>query len=160
MLDLKTILHPTDFSNTSECAFRLACSLARDHGARLVLLHVVELPAPAYGEGTAPVTVIQISLEAEREALDHIQAPQGVSMDRMLLEGDAAYEILRIAKESEADLIVLGTHGRTGLGRFLLGSVAEQVLRRAPCPVLTVKSGVRPPIVETPVSETLAETKG
>jgi nucleotide-binding universal stress UspA family protein len=157
MLALKTILHPTDFSAPSECAFRLACSLARDHGAQLVLFHVVELPTPAYGEGTAPVTVIQMSLDAEREALDQIQAPPGISMERKLVEGDAADEIIEAAKEVEADLIVLGTHGRTGLGRLLLGSVAEQVLRRALCPVLTVKSGVRPSIAAPPIPAALGE---
>jgi nucleotide-binding universal stress UspA family protein len=140
MLAIKTILHPTDFSERSDYAFRLACALARDHGARVIVLHVAELPIPAYGEASAPVALIQISMEAEKECLERIVAPQGVKIERRLVEGAAATEILRAAEEMKADLIVLGTHGRTGINRFLLGSVAEQVVRKARCPVLSVKT--------------------
>jgi nucleotide-binding universal stress UspA family protein len=139
MLPLHTLLHPTDFSERSEYAFRLACSLARDYGARLVVLHVVTPPVVIYGEGVVPPEPEMFRAEAQ-EKLNRLEAPApGVGMERRLTEGDPVAEILRLARESGADLIVLGTHGRTGLGRLLMGSVAEQVVRQAPCPVLTIR---------------------
>jgi len=79
-----------------------------------------------------------------------------VRMERRLEQGDATTEILRVAREESADLIVMGTHGRTGLGRLLMGSVAEQVMRRAPCPVLTVKSPVPETAPESPALSAIA----
>jgi len=146
MLALKTILHPTDFSPRSEYAFRLACSLARDHGARVLLLHVVTpQPAVSYGEMIVePDGAAQV--EQAWQALRQIKAPDpAVKLELRVEEGFAAAEIVRVAEETGADMIVLGTHGRSGLGRLLMGSVAEQVVRRAKCPVLTVKS----PLPET-----------
>ena len=138
MLPLKRILQPTDFSEPSDYAFRLACSLARDYGACLTVLHVVLPPL-----GSAEV-------EAHRhpesyfagiwKELRRYQSPaENVSLEHRLEQGDPAREILRVAQEIGADLIVLGTHGRRGVARALLGSVAEQVVRRASCSVLTVK---------------------
>jgi nucleotide-binding universal stress UspA family protein len=144
MLALKTILHQTDYSERSESAFQLACSLARDHGARIVLLHVVELPTAVYGAAGGPTTVLQVSMDEEKEGLNRIKVPKDVTVERRLVEGEAAHEILRTAEEVSADLIVLGTHGRTGMSRLLFGSVAEQVLRRAQCPVLTIKEPLQP----------------
>jgi nucleotide-binding universal stress UspA family protein len=140
MLPIRTILHPTDFSERSCCALQLAAALARDHGARLLLLHVGELPSMAYGEAVlvldraAYITELHSKLEQVAVALppDHVE--------RRVALGDAVTEIVAVAEEAPCDLIVMGTHGRTGLRRALLGSVAEQVLRRAPCPVLTVKT--------------------
>jgi nucleotide-binding universal stress UspA family protein len=138
MLALKTILHPTDFSERSEVAFRLACALARDHGARVVALHVV-LPAVLYGEGMVVLPPESYQREAE-EKLRRLQAHDPkVPVECRVAEGDPTREILRVAQEVKCDLIVLGTHGWTGLGRILMGSVAEGVVRKAPCPVLTVK---------------------
>jgi universal stress protein A len=118
----------------------MARSLARDHGARLVLLHVA--PIAVVGD---PSFVLPIDLRLYRRELvkmrDRLEGPdlsQPVTVQ--LREGDAAAEILQEAVEAGADLIVMGSHGRTGLGHLLLGSVAEAVLRRAPCPVLTVKN--------------------
>jgi nucleotide-binding universal stress UspA family protein len=142
MLAFKTILHPTDFSERSQFAFKLACSLARDHGAKVVLLHVVPPPQmTTYDEVLVPpLTDPNQDLELA-DRMDKIVSPcPNVTLERRLEEGFAATEIVRLAKELQADLIVLGTHGRSGLGRLLLGSVAEQVLRHAECPVLTVKS--------------------
>jgi nucleotide-binding universal stress UspA family protein len=139
VLPIHTVLHPTDFSERSEYAFRLACSLARDYSARLVVLHVVTPPVVIYGEGVVPPEPETFRLEAE-EKLNQLEAPAaGVGLERRLTEGEPVAEILRQAREIGADLIVLGTHGRTGLGRLLMGSVAEQVVRQAPCPVLTVR---------------------
>jgi nucleotide-binding universal stress UspA family protein len=139
MLAIKTILHPTDFSERSELAFRLACSLARDYGARLVVLHVVPVPTVYYGEGVmvAPPPEDQ---DALREKLVQLKPRDPkVAVEHQLLKGDAATEIVRVAEETKADVIVIGSHGRTGLARLMLGSVAEKVMRNAPCPVVTVR---------------------
>lgn len=142
MLALRTILQPTDFSAPSDYAFRLACSLARDHGARVIVLHVAQTPT-VYGEMGA-YAVADYSLGALRADLKRLRGPDDLAVEHMLLEGDPAAEIVRIADENQCDLIVMGTHGRTGLGRLFMGSVAEQVMRRAPCPVLTVKASDKP----------------
>jgi nucleotide-binding universal stress UspA family protein len=142
MFKIRTILHPTDFSSCSRGAFDAACSMARDLGARLVLLHVAQ---PAEVHALELVNVMpEASPDDWREQLERRLQwlgtdCEGILVERWLEEGDPVREILGVAKEAGADLIVMGTHGRRGLGRFLLGSVAEEVLRRAPCPVLTVK---------------------
>jgi len=135
MTSIRTILHPTDFSEQSGFAFRLACSLARDYHARLILLHTFT-PAPLiYGEGFVPPDPqsIKEDLRAQLEALP--AEDSGIRVERRLEEGSPAPEILCVAQEANADLIVMGTHGRTGLSRLLMGSVAERVVRRALCPV-------------------------
>lgn len=143
MLAIKTILHPTDFSPASDNAFRLAVGLARDYEAKLIVLHVAEPPVIAFGEGVVPPNPIEHQ-QALRRRLDEIQAPVAqLVIERELAEGQPAAQILRSAKDHASDVIVMGTHGRTGLGRLLLGSVAEQVLRGATCMVLTVKGAVR-----------------
>ncbi len=139
MLTVRTICHPTDFSEQSGYALRLAGALARDYGARLVLLHVALPPMPVYG-GEVLVAVPPSSHDEERQHLDRLEVPDGVPTERRLVEGAPVEEILRVASEVSADLIVMGTHGRTGLARLLMGSVAEQVVRKARCPVLTVKT--------------------
>jgi len=141
MLSIHTLLHPTDFSDQSQYAFWLACAMARDYGARLVVLHVAPLAAPLYyGEGMIPPDPEELCAAAQ-EKLNRLEAPNaGVRLERRLERGSAALEILRVGQEIQTDLIVMGTHGRTGLGRLLMGSVAEQVVRKAPCPVLTVKT--------------------
>lgn len=138
MPSVHTILHPTDFSARSENAFQLACALTRDYGARLVVLHVAAtVPPLASGEALPPDTESQ-----RREAKDHLDRLEvrgaDVRAERRLEEGEPVTEILRVAQEIDASLIVLGTHGRTGLSRLLMGSVAEQVVRKSACPVLTV----------------------
>jgi nucleotide-binding universal stress UspA family protein len=138
MLPIHTILHPTDFSDRSVNAFHLASGLTRDYGARLVVLHVAVPPTVIYGEGILPPDP-EIQRQEEQQRLDSLQTPEpGVRAERRLEEGDPAMEILRVAQEIGANLIVMGTHGRTGLARLLMGSVAERVVRKALCPVLTV----------------------
>jgi nucleotide-binding universal stress UspA family protein len=151
MLTIKTILHPTDFSAHSDCAFRLACSLARDHGARVVALHIVTPTVLASPEGVAfPPT--GADEDRAQEQLNGLQASErGVAVERRLVHGDVPEEILRVAEQTLCELIVMGTHGRTGLGRLIMGSVAEQVLRKASCPVLTVKAPPRQQPSESPV---------
>ena len=139
MLQLHTILHPTDFSDPSRQAFQLAWSLARDHGAKLIVLHVSP-PLLIYGEFGA-VAQTDIQNDQLREELEQVVGPdRSVPLEHRLEEGDPASHIVRLAEDTGSDLIVMGTHGRTGLRRWLLGSVAEQVMRRAHCPVLTVKA--------------------
>jgi universal stress protein A len=136
MLPIQTILHPTDFSERSGYAFQLACSLARDGGARLIVLHVMPVPLVQEKRGYR---------EEMTGELNRLGAPDAqVRVEHRLEEGDPATQILRVAQETGCDLIAMGSHGRTGLDRLLIGSVAEQVLRRAPCPVLTVKAPFPP----------------
>jgi nucleotide-binding universal stress UspA family protein len=138
MMPLYTILFPTDFSETAQKAFPLACSLARDSGARVIALHVLppalgneEMEARHHPEEHYGIPMV---------ALHKLQAPtQDVHVEHRLEEGNATKVILDVAQEAGAGMIVMGTQGRTGLPRLLLGSVAEQVLRKASCPVLTVR---------------------
>jgi nucleotide-binding universal stress UspA family protein len=139
MLSIKTILHPTDFSERSEYAFRLACSLARDYGARLIVLHVAAPPMAVGGEGMLMLTA-DTDLDLLRAKLDLIRpGDPKVLVEHLLYEGDIINYILQVVADEKCDLIVLGTHGRTGLTRLLMGSVAELVVRKSPCPVVTVK---------------------
>jgi nucleotide-binding universal stress UspA family protein len=141
MIDLRTILHPTDFSDRSTNALYMACALARDYSARLIVLHVGER-SMVYTDGYLPVTRDDI-FEEDKHQLDQLEIPDtSIQVERCFAEGTPATEILRVAQELEADLIVMGTHGRTGLSRWLLGSVAEQVMRKAPCPVVTTTSPI------------------
>ncbi len=142
MATVHTILHPTDFSERSRRAFELACSLAQIHAAKLVVLHVVEVAMVVPGGVmTPPPPVVPQSewdqLKAQLEAI----RPENpaVSVEHRMVAGDVSTGVLQVADEIKADLIVLGTHGRTGLGRLLMGSVAEQVVRKAKCPVVTIK---------------------
>jgi nucleotide-binding universal stress UspA family protein len=137
--DIRVILHPTDLSEGCASSLRVARSLARDLGARLVLLHVVPCGYIA-DEMTVPVDprVYREALEEERRLVDGPDLKYPV--EARLARGDAAEEILIAADELECGLIVMGTHGRTGLSRLLMGSVAEYVLPRAECPVVAVKT--------------------
>src|SRR5262249_9165152 len=141
MLPIRTILHPNDFSEQAQHAFAVACSLARDHGARLVVLYVRAPAVAAYGE-MGPIVPDPAWAPADVKAgLAALHLPDpGVEVEYRVGDGDPAAEIIRLGSEVKANLIVMGTHGRTGLGRLLLGSVAEVVPRRAPCPVLTLKA--------------------
>jgi nucleotide-binding universal stress UspA family protein len=143
MLPIKTILHPTDFSDCSQDAFRLARSLTRDQGARLIVLHVTSVPDLAYkgyGAPGSPLLAEEYRRKV-RQDLERLQPPDPqLGFERRLEEGDPVTEILRVAAEAGADLIVMGTHGKTGLRHVLMGSVAEQVVRKAPCPVLTLRT--------------------
>lgn len=152
MFPVHTVLHPTDFSDRSAYALRLACALARDYDARLVVLTVAHVPVFVGGEGMPPLSVEEIRAEAEQRLRDLEIPIDGIRVERRLEVGDPAAEILNAARLAGADLIVMGTHGRTGLGRLLMGSVAEQMVRRADCPVLTVAHPpASPPRLEAPV---------
>jgi nucleotide-binding universal stress UspA family protein len=149
----KTILHPTDFSEQSGYAFDVACLLARDHGADLHVVHV-RTPAVVLAGDVGPVPIDSADDRAALMAKLHAVRPStpNIRVHHHLLTGDAASEIVRLAAAHRCDFIVMGTQGRRGLARAILGSVAEQVLRRAPCPVMTVKAPVAaaPPEPEPP----------
>ena len=156
MLPIHTILHATDFSPQSEAAFKVACALARDYHARLMVMHVHHIPTMAFGEFGALPPAPDETEDGLRARLANMRPTDAtIPVDRYLTEGEPAEEILRLAKERGADLIVLGTHGRSGLGRLLMGSVAEKVMRRAPCLVLTVKQPL-PEMAPMPAEEALA----
>ncbi|GIX03617.1 MAG: universal stress protein [Planctomycetaceae bacterium] len=143
MLKFRTILVPVDFSPVSETALEVAHALARDHQGRMVLLHVAIPPAPAHEVYVPPEELTRLAQQA-REQLEHwAHKYLDVPTDTRVMAGEPGPAIVSLAGELSADLIVMGTHGRTGLMRLLMGSVAEWVLRHAPCPVLTVRPHTR-----------------
>lgn len=138
------VLLATDFSSESEFALHHAVAFARDREGTLLVLHVRPIPQASAGEGMLHAGVVSSDPEALRERVEEmarsITEEEGVPAEAMVVDGDPAAEILRVARDEEVDLIAIGTHGRTGVRRVLMGSVAERVLRRAPCPVLTVRA--------------------
>ena len=142
-LTVRRILVPIDWAELSNRAFKLAVTLARQHHAELLVLNVVPLPTMMYGP--PPETY----LKNLREKLCRSKTcdPQ-IHIEHHLAEGDPAAAILQLAREGKCDLIVMGTHGREGLYRFVMGSVAEEVIRKAPCLVLTVNSDVPVSMIE------------
>jgi nucleotide-binding universal stress UspA family protein len=152
MLPIKTILHPTDFSDPSEHARRMAYGLAHDYCARLILMHSVEPPV-YYGELGVNFTAPEDYLGAAHDKVASlIEEGSQVVVEPLIVEGIAAAEILRVARERHCDLLVVGSHGRSGLGRVLMGSVAEEVSRKSPCPVLIVRSPHEVPVEDPHVS--------
>jgi nucleotide-binding universal stress UspA family protein len=140
MLPIRLVLHPTDFSLHSEAASRVAFALAGDYGARVLVLHVLEPIALGGLEGVAILDPLAYEADLKARLAEVRPHDPKVPVEHRLVAGDAAAEVLRVAKESKCSVIVLGTHGRGGVGRILMGSVAEQVVRKAPCPVVTVKA--------------------
>jgi len=138
-MQVKKILFPTDFSTSSDAGLAQATSLARDGGGKLIIVHVEEPPA-AYGAGEMYYGIPDPDTAGLMKMLEAVvpNDPQ-VPYEHRLVTGDPATEIVRLAAQEKVDLIVLGTHGRTGLRRLLMGSVAEAIVRRAPCPVLTYR---------------------
>ena len=136
VMSKKKILFPTDFSTASDAALVHAENLAKQSSAELLILHIEEPPL-AYGGGELYYGLPEPSSERILEMLSDVcPSDHQLSFEHRLVMGDPATEIVRIAEEEQAELIVLGTHGRTGLSRILMGSVAEAVVRHAPCPVL------------------------
>ena len=140
------IVVPTDFSNCAEAAWALAKRVASTPGSELVLVHVLT-EAPLYGEGVLPMETAQKVREGARrwaeEALETWTGKaraEGLSARYDMRSGVPDQEIVGLAQDERADLIVIGTHGRGGIQRALIGSVADRVVRLAPCPVLTVRA--------------------
>ena len=143
----RRILLPSDFSECSAEAARAARRLAEIFGARLVVLHVLDEPAaldPMF-RGEVPLELLRGRMEQyARESMESFVADgfRGTeNVETRIASGVPYREILREARESGADLIVIGTHGRTGVEHVIFGSTAEKVVRMAPCPVLTIRQG-------------------
>jgi len=146
MIDFKRVLAPTDFSESSEEALRQACWLAERFGAELHILHVLTEIVPTGPDPLMmPVMPPQFYQDDEnkaQKALEEVVKPsweKPASVKTAVRWGSAAEAIVDYASEQGIDLIVISTHGRTGLSHILLGSVAERIVREAPCPVLTIR---------------------
>jgi nucleotide-binding universal stress UspA family protein len=158
---VRRILCPTDFSAVADAGVDRAVSLATREGAELVLLHVLA-PITAYVvPDVAGSVLVEVESRAREDARGELRRLRdrvrrtGVQTHAALVQGSTPLQIARAAERLHCDLIVLATHGRTGLTRMLLGSVAEGVVRRAPCPVLTF----RPPQLALPHGQTEGELK-
>ncbi len=159
-IKMDKILCAVDFSASSDHALEYARAFAKAHGSRLALLHVVEMPSLAsfptlfdreapdqydeYGVPRLRSSVVDMDAirKAGREKLDELIetcAGESDDIEGEIVIGNPAIEVIKKAGEGEFDLVVLGTHGMTGLKHLLIGSVAEKVVRKAPCPVLTVR---------------------
>jgi nucleotide-binding universal stress UspA family protein len=141
----KRILCPIDFSDASRAALEMAADLARQHGATLTLFHAYPVPGYTFPDGSF-VASSKMLEELAEQARRHLEEWKGIAtslglaaVEAATAVGEPAYEIVAFAKEKAIDLVVVGTHGRTGLTHALMGSVAERVVRKAPCPVLTVR---------------------
>jgi len=148
----RRILFPTDFSGYSKRAEKYALDLAQQFNAKIYLLHVFEIPFYSHAGVSAGVQsdlhrYIQSAKVKERDRLNRLGkklGKKGIHVSTLFREGKPTFEIIKTAKEISADFLVVGTHGRTGMNHLLMGSVAEKVVREAPCPVLTVRpSGQR-----------------
>ena len=146
MLALKTILVPTDFSDASEAAFNYGKAMAEAFGASLHLVHVMEdLLAQAWAAEVYVASMPQLREEIDKESRQRLasmltdEERRRYRVETALLAGNPFVEIVRYAKAHSVDLIVMGTHGRGPIAHMLLGSVAEKVVRKSPCPVLTVR---------------------
>lgn len=152
MPEPRPILYATDFSPASTAAFRAAVDTARRRRRTLVIAHVVAVPVVAVGDGmtdgrTYDALLRSIEHNAE-EALDRLvrrARARGVRARALVLQGVPFEAIVAAARRLRAELVVIGTHGRTGWRRLMLGSVAARVVGLAPCPVLTVGGGRRAP---------------
>jgi len=151
MLKIERILCPVDFSELSAKAYEYACLLATEHGAKLSLLHVIEPLAITYPYFTYPEALDQIYTDMGTNARHHMaklvkdHPLTGAEPEQIVENGPVTYSILALAERQHADLIVMGTHGRSGLEHVAMGSVAEKVIRKAPCPVLVVPTGAGVP---------------
>ncbi len=145
MINIKKVLFPTDFSENSNYAFDYAVGLAQKLGARLYVLHVIHELIDTTGFYVPNISLDQLQKDLEKGAEDMMEKFSRERLgdfkdyERMNVIGLPHIEILSVAKEKGIDMIVMGTHGRTGIDRVLFGSTAEKVVKNAPCPVLTVR---------------------
>lgn len=145
MIKLRKVLVPTDFSESARHAFSYGVSFAREFKAELVLLHVVENLTVGYASDLFPVPMAEVFQEisgyakAELAKLAEEAKQKQVAVSELVAQGKPSAEIIRYAAENAVDMIVLGTHGKGMLDQALFGSTTERVVRRAPCPVLTVR---------------------
>jgi nucleotide-binding universal stress UspA family protein len=145
VIKLKKVLLPTDFSDSARHALRYGMSFAKEYGAELVLLHVVENLTVGYASDLFPVPMAEVFQEisgyakTELAKLGEEARSRGLTVREEVVQGKPSAEIIRFASENEIDMIVLGTHGKGMLDQALFGSTTERVVRRSPCPVLTVR---------------------
>lgn len=145
MIKLKKVLVPTDFSESARHALTYGTSFAREYEAELTLLHVVENLTVGYASDLFPVPMQEVFQEisgyakTELAKLGALARERKVSVVEQVVQGKPSAEIIRYARETEVDMIVLGTHGKGMLDQALFGSTTERVVRRGPCPVLTVR---------------------
>ncbi|HWS52934.1 MAG TPA: universal stress protein [Pyrinomonadaceae bacterium] len=151
-MQIRSILLPTDFSECARHAVPFAAQLARLLGARVLCLHVVEPVVPAVGwtPMAEPLPVADVGEQLEDSAAAELprfarcEEFEGLDVEDLIVRGEAASEIVRVAGERGVGMIVISSHGRAGLGRIIFGSTAESVVRHAPCPVLVVKPPAGP----------------
>ncbi len=142
MIQFRNILVPTDFSDTSLPSFRYAVELARKFGSAIHLLYVIEDPIeflPVFGGYTPDRSAFEEFAKSGLDAWAMTQELSGINVTKRFVHGKPSLAIIEYAKRHEIDMIVMGTHGRGFTGHLLMGSVAEQVVRHAPCATLTVK---------------------
>jgi nucleotide-binding universal stress UspA family protein len=144
-MQIKTILFPTDFSQGARAAMDHAVSLAKDYDAKLILLYVLQDISIAEWYIPTTLSVTDLVEDMQRSAKSEIDkwgsevAAEARDVEKLIVRGVPFVEIIKTAKDRNADLVVIGTHGRTGIDHMLFGSTAEKVVRKAPCPVLTVR---------------------
>lgn len=145
MIDIRKILVGIDFSEHAETALRYGVEFAKSFGAELLLCHIVPRAdmlsqLPPGGEAYFPPNLAELQQQEARQRCQELLEGTGLSRGRIILsEGSPFVELIRIARAEEVDLLVIGTHGRGAIAHMLLGSVAERVVRKAPCPVLVVR---------------------
>jgi nucleotide-binding universal stress UspA family protein len=149
LMNPQTILYPTDYGPTSQAALSSAVELAQQYGSRLIVLHVVETLGPemvSYGEAEFRPQPESFRKSLWQELHQKVSTiPREIPVEYVLSDGDPTTTILEATDRYHCDFIVMGSHGRTGLNRLLIGSVAEKVVRLAPCPVLVVKPPPKAP---------------
>ena len=144
-IEIRRILIPLDFSHHAEAILEWGAHLAKEHGSQVILVHAYHLPVEFQqleGAYLPPDFWTNVKTEAQQVLERHAEQlrAQGVAVETVVREGYPATVIQEEAEERRADLIVIGTRGLSGLKHLLLGSVAERVVQKAPCPVLTVKT--------------------
>ncbi len=144
-MQIKTVLFPTDFSQGARAAMDHAISLAKDYQAKLILLYVIQDISIAEWYIPSSLSAADLVEDMQKSAWNEMdkwgaEVSQRVkNVEKMVVRGVPFVEIIKTAKDKQADLIVIGTHGRTGIDHMLFGSTAEKVVRKAACPVLTVR---------------------
>jgi nucleotide-binding universal stress UspA family protein len=147
--NIKKILVPIDFSEFSKNSLRYATALALTFKAKLVLIYVVEpvIYPPDFSMGQ--IAIPTVDMEMDRRALEELNAlakseiPSEVEVNTVVKTGKPFYEIIETASLEDIDLIIIATHGHTGVEHILFGSTAEKVVRKAPCPVLTIREPIK-----------------
>lgn len=160
MVSIQQIICPTDFSEPSLHALKHAAAAARWYGAQVTVVHVYSMPIAWSAAAGAPAAVPVLPPIEPQEVVSEVrrfsaQVLDDRSPEVVVVEGNAAKEIARVADERQADLLVMGTHGRGGFERLFLGSVTEKVVRTAPCPVLTVPPPVQRPMTDPVIYKTI-----